>query len=188
MQPYRLIDMKLFQFTSLFLLGFTVLLRADPVRVAGNEFQREIDYHGMSLTLRGTHHFRYRRIFSVFTAALYEESEHNRRLLHFIYTRNIRAEDLRKQAMDYLTDTQTDELLEKYAEPLEAIQSAYVDVGDGDAYTLSAVPGHGTRLSLNGEEVFFSDDAEFGTWYMQIWLGDPPLSASLKSALMQGDS
>ncbi len=163
-------------------------LYADVVRVRNHEYPKEMEAQDTDWLLQGTHHFTVRLLvkLSVFTGAYYEEQDGTGRRLAFTYTRDLKAKDLVEKANEALAEQNSPEQLAAYKEPLDAIQAAYIDVKENDAYTITAIPGKGTWLHLNGEELYSNDDGEFGLWYLNIWLGDPPIDAKLKKALMGG--
>ena len=70
---------------------------------------------------------------------------------------------------------------------LDQITQAYQGVKEGDQYALTVLPGKGTRLALNGKESVFVPDADFGLWYLGIWLGEKPMSDALRDELMNKD-
>jgi len=181
--------MKLFITSLLFFATFLTPLNADTVRIKGHEYPKKLEALTTSWGLQGTHHFSVRLLvkISVFTGAYYEEMEGEGRRLKFTYTRDLKAKDLVAKAMEALQAQNTPEQLAQYKEKLDGIQSAYIDVKKNDSYTITAIPGKGTWLHLNGKELYSNTDGEFGLWYLNIWLGDPPIDATLKTALM-GDS
>ncbi|MEX2606937.1 MAG: chalcone isomerase family protein [Kiritimatiellia bacterium] len=179
--------MKRILLLQLLFLCLAAPLPAEPsVEVAGHRYPGKIRAGEQSWTLRGTHHFRYKHIFSVFTGALYTTDDPAGKRLTFTYTRTLNADDLRDQAMNTLEANNPKETLAGYEAPLSELQRAYQNVKDGDSYTLTVITGRGIWLHLNETEVFFSDNSDFGYWYLDIWLGDPPISNSLKKALTQG--
>jgi hypothetical protein len=140
---------------------------------------------GADWQLQGSHHFKYKIFFSVLTGALYQEMEGEGERLVFTYTRNIKAEDLVSSSTTHLEKTRTAEKLEEYAELLAEIQGAYTDLEKNDQYAITVLPEKGIWLERDGEVVFHSDNAEFGDWYLDIWLGDPPISEEMKKALLE---
>jgi hypothetical protein len=162
---------------------------ADDVVVRGHTYSRAKTLQGARWSLQGTHHFSVRLLvkISVFTGAYYEQVDGAGRHLKFTYTRDLKAKDLTAKAMEALREQNDEEELARWKTKLDGIQSAYVDVKEGDSYTITAIPGQGTWLHLNGEELFASEDGDFGLWYLDIWLGDPPIDAGLKKALMEGE-
>lgn len=177
--------MKLLPFLPILFVSF--ILRAEnPVKLEGHTYPRQVEDHGVTWKIQGAEHFVYKLFFSVFTGAYYEEVDGRGERLHFTYTRDLKAKDLREQAMKALRNSKDKKSFDRYAKPLKGMQEAYVDVEDGDSYTITAIPGKGTWLELNGEKSFYTEDGEFGLWYLDIWLGDPPINRSLKKALTSG--
>ena len=69
-------------------------------------------------------------------------------------------------------------------ERLELINRAYRDVREGDSYTLTYVPGKGTTLRLNGSPLVTVPGHDFAAAYFRIWLGDDPISKSMRDTLL----
>ena len=173
--------MKLF-FLSLIALLATNSLHAESVKVKNHVYPVEETAYEVDWSLVGSHHFKYKVLFSVFTGSYYQAENGGERLV-FTYTRKLKADDLRKQAENHLMATQPEEILRKYAEQTAAIQAAYEDVTKNSSYAITLVPDQGIFLARDGEVVFQSPDTEFGDWYLDIWLGTPPIDQTLKDAL-----
>ncbi len=152
------------------------------VEVHGHRYAEEKEEDGRRWKLLGAEHFRY-GVFSVFTGALYLGEDGGRQLA-FTYTRSVKAEVLRGQALRVLRGAYEEGMLTRWAESLEKMNGAFVNVVAGDQYTLTMVPGEGVWLHLNGKERVFIADSEFGTWYLSIWLGEKPMSVPLRDALL----
>lgn len=174
--------MKGFYLTLVFITLYSGVC-AEVVDVSGHRYPKELQTHGSTWELRGTDHFRYKRLFSVFTAAFYQQQKGQGRRLQFTYTRELKAEDLREQALKTLREQHDEQTLRDYKELTEQIQAAYVDVKEGDAYAITVHPETGTWLHLNGKKIFHTENASFGQWYLGIWLGPEPINLSLKEAL-----
>jgi hypothetical protein len=175
-------------YLALLLLLGSPLAAKDSVVVQGDSYPVKISAQEVEWNLIGTEHFKYKVFFSVFTAAYYQQINGDGEKLSFTYTRDLKADDLREQAMKQLVNSNDPVTLEKYKDLTAQIQAAYLDVKENDSYTVTSVPEKGIWLHLNGKELFFSDNAEFGNWYLDIWLGNPPISDSLKDALTKGAS
>jgi hypothetical protein len=172
--------------TFILLLLFTVSARAEVRTVSGHEYPLNKESKDLQWTLSGAEHFRF-RLFSVFTGALFKaESEPEARKLTFTYTRRIDAGTLVEQGMRVLREANSEAELEKRRELIDKVNAAYLDVSRGDRYTFTVIPGRGTWLHFNDEEILFIDDADFGLWYLDIWLGEKPMSTSLRNALLEG--
>lgn len=176
--------MKLFLMMFLMVAGFT---HAEVRRVAGNTYPLEAEWLEETWQLQGASHFRF-RLFSVFTGALYfSEANPDARKLRFTYTRRIPADTLVEQGMRVLRQTYAAQEIAERREILDRINAAFRDVREGDRYTITVIPDRGTWLHFGEEEVFFDTDAEFGLWYLAIWLGENPMSTGLRDALLTGE-
>ncbi|MDA3873177.1 MAG: chalcone isomerase family protein [Kiritimatiellae bacterium] len=179
--------MKSITLRPLLLIFLTFPLAAEPSEVVeGHRFPKQLESHEQTWTLQGTHHFRYKVFFSVFAAGLYTTDEPDGKRLSFTYTRNLKADDLRDQAMKTLKANNSNDIMETYRKPTTKLQTAYRYVKEGDTYTLTVITDKGIWLHLNDKEIYFHDNSTFGYWYLDIWLGDPPISDDLKSALTKG--
>jgi hypothetical protein len=65
---------------------------------------------------------------------------------------------------------------------LNKLLSSMTDVSENDV--MSVAFGASCRVSLNGKEIFSSDDHEFGRSLLSIWLGDKPPTEELKKGLL----
>ncbi|MCC5844293.1 MAG: chalcone isomerase family protein [Verrucomicrobia bacterium] len=163
------------------------LLFADDVReVAGHRYPVHLQSKDLDWSLSGADHFRF-RLFSVFTGALYTtESDADARRLTFTYTRRLGADTLVEQGMRVLREAKSAEDIDARKDLIDKVNDAYQDVSKGDRYTFTVIPDRGTWLHLNDKEILFLQDADFGLWYLNIWLGDQPMSAPLRNALLEG--
>ena len=101
------------------------------------------------------------------------------------YRRDVRVADIRKATWKALDEQYAPAEREGIRPKIDAIQAAMIDVSDGDRYRLDWSPQSGRlTLSLNGEPRFESEDAELARAYFGIWLAEPPLSESLRAALL----
>lgn len=176
----------IYLFSLLPILLTRSLLTADTREIAGHTYPVHLEAKDLSWSLSGAEHFRY-RFFSVFTGALYiTESEPEARRLTFTYTRNLGADTLVEQGLRVLREANAAAEIEARRDRIDQVNTAYRNVAKGDQYTFTVIPGRGTWLHLNDKEILFLQDADFGLWYLNIWLGDQPMSAPLRNALLEG--
>jgi hypothetical protein len=170
----------------LFFFPLSLLLADDIREVAGHRYPLTLHAKDLDWSLSGADHFRF-RLFSVFTGALYTTlSDPGARRLTFTYTRNLGADTLVEQGMRVLRGAESAEDIEARQVLIDQVNHAYQNVAKGDRYTFTIIPGRGTWLHLNDKEILFLQDADFGLWYLNIWLGDQPMSAPLRNALLEG--
>lgn len=148
---------------------------------------------GGEWVLRGEGVLRYAFVIDVYRARLYTPthvqaervlSDDVAKRLELTYFTDIEREILVEAANTVLARQLPTRLLEALAPELEALHAAYRDVEPGDQYTLVYSPGDGGRLMLNDEEVFRIEDNRVAQAYFGIWLGEEPISRSLRRKLL----
>ena len=78
--------------------------------------------------------------------------------------------------------------LEKFKTQIQQLNATLVavhELKEGDVMTFDLLPGAGTRISVNGQlrgTAIAGDD--FHVALLKIWLGDNPVQAELKKALL----
>jgi hypothetical protein len=87
------------------------------------------------------------------------------------------TEKLLRENVDAMTLTSLQPRIDRF-------NALYVDVKPGDRYALTYIPGRGTVLSLNGIEMGAIEGEDFGAAVFAMWLGQRPLSDSLKKELL----
>jgi hypothetical protein len=100
--------------------------------------------------------------------------------LQLCYLKSIGKDDLAKGAEAVLPKRLSPDLTQAVA----GLHENYQDVSPGDCYVLEYRPDSGTQLKLNNKLAFATQKKGFKSVYFGIWLGDNPLSADLKEALL----
>lgn len=160
--------------------------------VAGVPFAESLEIHGVKFRLQGAGVLRYRVVFQGYAAALYlAEGVHSSRVLedvpkrleiHYFWT--IPADAFGKAAGELLEKNIPPEQLRAIRSRVDELHRAYETVQPGDRYALTYVPGIGTELTLNNVVKARIPGADFAAAYYAIWLGERPISSSLKQALL----
>lgn len=100
--------------------------------------------------------------------------------LTLCYLKPIGREDLIKGAEAVLDK----DLASDLKQAVTNLHQNYVDVKPGDCYALEYHPVTGTQLKLNDKLVFKTKMHGFKRVYFGIWLGQNPLSESIKEQLL----
>ncbi|MBN2854723.1 MAG: chalcone isomerase family protein [Halothiobacillaceae bacterium] len=109
------------------------------------------------------------------------------------YHHAVSVADIVKASWKALDEQYTGAARARLKPKIDALQAAMQDVKPGDRYELTwqpatnegASPQQATlQLIYNGKSLFMSHDAELAQAYFGIWLGEPPLSPKLKTALL----
>lgn len=108
--------------------------------------------------------------------------------LHIEYAVDIEKDDFVEAANTILNRQFSEKQLALAKGGIDALHEAYLDVKDGDTYTLcySSLDSV-TTLSYNGEELVSIDSPFFAETYFSIWLGShKPLDEDLRDDLLAG--
>lgn len=165
---------------------------SEPVTVEGVEFQPHYELADVALALSGYGVATARIFFDVYAAALYLPAPGTTaplaadtpRRLEIEYLLAIEARDLARAANTILERQHDAARLAPVRDKVDRFHALYADVEPGDRYAMTYRPGTGTVLTLNGIEQGRIDGAEFARLYFGIWLGDDPLSESLRADLL----
>ena len=156
----------------------------------------EITASDRSLIKIGESRYVYRMFFKLYDAALYASADASNDAilkanapfkLQFRYLREIDKSIILKSSAKILEKNLSSNELEQIAERLERLNAAYRTVKAGDRSSLTYLPDRGSTLMINGAPIITIKGKDFAQLYFKIWLGEKPLSNSLKNALLGSD-
>jgi hypothetical protein len=167
---------------------------ATGAEIEGVTFRDTLATEGVALQLHGVGLLRHRIVFRGYVAGLYlgDDVEPAAALgdvpkrLELEYFWSIKGEDFGDAADAILARNLESRLLDSLRPRIDALHAAYRDVSPGDRYALTYRPGHGTTLSWNDTSLATIPGADFARAYFAIWLGEAPMSESLRDALLAG--
>lgn len=179
------------------LLGIAVAMfsgAALDAEVGGIQLDDKVSMGAQELVLNGAG-VRTRVVFKVYVASLYvpQKSADLAAVLSKA-PRRIQLNLLRTLSADQLVDALNEGLAENntaaelaavkpQADQLAAIMKAFKEVKEKDVVTLDFVEG-ATRIGLNGEARGSIAGDAFNQALTKVWLGDKPVQADLKKALL----
>ena len=146
-----------------------------------------------ALTKLGEYRYVYRLFFKLYDVALYvpptagytdvlKASTSYR--LQFRYLREIDKSIILESADKMLRKNLSEAQFNQISDRVERINQAYQTVKDGDRSSLTYRPETGTTLRINGEPVVTIEGTDFARLYFQIWLGEQPISNSLRESVL----
>jgi long-chain acyl-CoA synthetase len=169
---------------------------AFAAEVGGVKLDDKVAVGGQDLLLNGAG-VRTRVVFRVYVASLYLPQKatdlqgvlaKSPRRIQMNMLRGLSAEQLADALMEGLSDTSTAEQLaaiKPQTDELVAIMKAFKEIKERDVVTLDFVDG-ATRVGWNGELKGTLAGAAFNAALTRIWLGEKPMQADLKRALLGG--
>ncbi len=169
-----------------------VVPATEMIKVGGFEFNSVHRTVQDDLPLRGQGLLRYMVFIKAYAGALYLPSNVDSekvldsvpRRLELAYYHAITADDFAKATRKKMAENVSPTEMANLAARLEQFNSLYRDVQPGDRYALTYLPGRGTELSLNGQQLGVVPGDDFAAAVFAIWLGPKPIDRSFKEALL----
>lgn len=104
--------------------------------------------------------------------------------LEIEYFHAISAKDFAKLTKKLLKQNIDASTISRLQSRLDRLNALYRDVQPGYRYALTYVPEKGTTLALNGVDLGTIEGEDFAVAVFSMWLGQRPLSDSLKKELL----
>jgi chalcone isomerase-like protein len=176
--------------------AFVACGAALAVEAAGVKLNDKVNIAGNDLVLNGAG-VRTRVVFKVYVASLYlPKKASDLQGVLAQQPRHIELDMLRTLTADQLVDALNEGLeanntpaemaaIKAQTDQLAATMYAFKEVKEGDVVTLDFVDG-GTRVGLNGQPKGVIAGDAFNAALTKVWLGDKPVQADLKKALLGG--
>ena len=148
-----------------------------------------------TLTKLGEYRYVYRMFFKLYDAALYTTpgaeltdilSAQTSYRLQFRYLREIDKSIILESSAKMLEKNLSPAELRQISERVTRLNTAYKTVQKGDRSSLTYQADLGTTLRINGNSVITIEGADFAQLYFKIWLGELPISKSLRDTLLGG--
>ncbi len=180
------------------LLLASVVFSAQAAEVHGVKLDDSVQVGDSALVLNGAG-IRTKMVFKVYVGALYlsakktdsaavlSDTGAKRVSLHML--RSLSAEKLVHALDEGLEANNTAAELAALEPQLKAFRqhmTAGGAVKEGDVVVLDYVPGKGTQASLNGKALGTTEGEAFNKALLKVWLGDKPVDADLKKAMLGG--
>lgn len=175
-------------------IGLSALL-SGPVlaaKIDGVTFSDQAKVGDQTVAVVGTALLRYKIVFKGYVGAFYLPKGSNdskafadvpRRLdLHYYW--DIDAEKFGPAANEILANNFSSDELAPLRSKIEQFHAAYVDIKEGERYTLSYQPGVGTTLAHNGKALTTIEGLDFANTYFSIWLGENPIDDGFRDELL----
>jgi hypothetical protein len=166
---------------------------APTALLAVGNFPATYQIGGNSFEKRGEYRYVYRVFFKLYDAALYVKPSASPQdifdakipfHLSFHYLRTIEKSIILDSADKMLNRNLSDPELRTIADRVDKINAAYQTVENGDRSSLTYEPDVGTTLKINDRPVITIEGEDFAQLYFQIWLGENPISSSMKAVLI----
>jgi hypothetical protein len=181
---------------AMVLAAFAFSVAAHAAEVGGVKLDDKVSLGGQELVLNGAG-IRTKVVFKVYVASLFLPQKaadlqgalaKGPRRIQMNLLRTLSADQLVDALVDGLNESNTPEQLaaiKAQTEQLVSIMKAFKEVKEKDIVTLDFVDG-GTRIGWNGDAKGTIAGEAFNHALTRIWLGDKPVQADLKKAMLGG--
>ncbi|MGA8282398.1 MAG: chalcone isomerase family protein [Desulfobacterales bacterium] len=187
--------MKRIKYTAVGLLSLVIINQPLAVRaaeIADIKFEKQYNAPETGLELKGVGLLRYLGLFKVYAGAFYLEEgtpinealADRAKRIEVEYLRAFKGEDFGPATVEMMEKNVGKATIVKLHQQIDYHNSLYEDVGPGDRYALTYIPGRGTELALNGEPKGVIEGADFATALFSIWIGQEPIDESFKRQIM----
>ena len=182
------------------LLLFCLLFCGSPVlalELAGVNLADTLEgADGAQLSLNGAG-VRSKFVFKIYVAGLYlqqpadkvstvlEPDAQKHIVMHFVYDK-VEKEKLVDAWNEGFAANLGDGARQELAPSIATFNAMFDTVVKGDTIVLAYVPGKGTSVTVAGKEKGVVEGKPFNDALLSIWLGQKPVTAELKSALLGG--
>ena len=181
------------------LIALFALCLGAPVlaaEVGGVKLQDKVSVGGQELVLNGAG-IRTKAIFKVYVGSLYVPAKagdvaavlaKGPRRIQMNLLRNLSADDLVNALVDGLKEANTEQevaAVKAQTDQMVAIMKAFGEVKEGNVVTLDFVDG-ATLIGFNGAAKGTIAGEPFNRALTRIWVGDKPVQADLRKAMLGG--
>jgi long-chain acyl-CoA synthetase len=181
---------------GMILLGMLLAAGVQAAEVGGVKLEDKVALGGKDLVLNGAG-IRTRAIFKVYVGSLYVPAKATNlagvlqaapRRVQLNVLRNLSADQLIDALLDGMKENNSPAELaavKAQTDQMVATMKAFNDVKEGNVVTLDFVDG-ATKIGFNGAAKASIAGEAFNAALMKVWLGDNPVQADLKKAMLGG--
>lgn len=173
------------------LAGSVFATPAWPEELAGQNFPAAVTFQGQPLALKGTGiktHF----FIKVLVAGFYTEKDaaegaildESAKRIEVAYFYPVPGKKLARETRERIRQNTTAQEYAKIEARINTMDDYFVDLRPGDRYVLTYVPAMGTFFTYNGKEQGLIEGRDFARALFSVWIGERPLSETLKTQLL----
>ncbi len=167
---------------------------AQAATVEGVQLPDSVQLQGERLVLNGAG-VREKFFFDIYVAGLYlprpqanahrilEQDQPWRMVMHFLY-RKVSREKMAEGWQEGFQANLAPKALQLLQPRIDRFKSFFPTLHRGDRVILDHLPGRGVLVTINGRPAGLVEGADFARALLAIWLGDRPVTANLKRALL----
>lgn len=171
-----------------FLVGFAAV--ADAVEMPGGMFAPQHREEGIEMTLQGTG-VKTVAFFKAFAAGFYQKEMNQDLLLDAVpkrieveYFVNIPGKKLNNYTIERMKLNINAQEFSQIKAEIALMGKYFVDLNPGDRFSLTFIPGIGTKFAHNGRLTGIIKGDAFARALFAVWIGEKPFDEKLKRQIL----
>jgi hypothetical protein len=179
---------------SIFLFCLCITISANASEISGVSFQASYKEEGVNLSLQGTG-LKTKFFIKAFVAGFYKNNLENEDILGEVSKRveveyfvNISGKKLNNFTIDTMKKNITEEEYSQILNEVDLMCQYFVDLKPGDRFSLTYIPGIGTKFEHNKKLRGVIKGSDFGKALFSVWVGEKPFDENLKNKILGSDN
>jgi hypothetical protein len=100
------------------------------------------------------------------------------------YFVNIPGKKLNNYTIEQIKANISDDQFNQLKDKIKLMSEYFVDLKSGDRFSLTYIPGVGTKFAHNDQLTGIIEGSEFGKAIFSVWIGDKPFDSHLKQQVL----
>lgn len=168
----------------------TLSFNANADNILGVNFEKVYSDEGISMNLQGTG-LKTMVFFKAFAAGYYKNDQEIQedlgefsKRIEVEYFVKIPGKKLNNFTIDIMKDNITKEEFNAISNEIDLMGKYFVDLKPGDRFSLTYIPGVGTKFAHNNKVTGVIKGNAFAKALFSVWIGEKPFDSSLKEKIL----
>ncbi|MCB9756939.1 MAG: chalcone isomerase family protein [Candidatus Omnitrophica bacterium] len=177
-------------FVTTFLCSIFISFNANAAQIVGVNFEETYQDEGISMTLQGTG-LKTVVFFKAFVAGFYTDAidqeivlGQTAKRIEVEYFVKIPGKKLNNFTIDTMKENITNEQFNSIAAEVDLMGQYFVDLKPGDRFSLTYIPGVGTKFAHNDQLTGVIQGNDFAKALFSVWIGEKPFDQNLKNQIL----
>lgn len=177
-------------FVVMFLCAIVISVKANAAQIVGVNFEETYKDESINMTLQGTG-LKTVVFFKAFVAGFYTDVidqeivlGQTAKRIEVEYFVKIPGKKLNNFTIDTMKKNVTNEQFNAIATEVDLMSQYFVDLKPGDRFSLTYIPGVGTKFAHNDQLTGVIQGKDFARALFSVWIGENPFDQNLKNQIL----
>lgn len=173
-----------------FLCAIVISVKANAAQIVGVNFEESYKDENINMTLQGTG-LKTVVFFKAFVAGFYTDVidqeivlGQTAKRIEVEYFVKIPGKKLNNFTIDTMKKNVTNEQFNAIATEVDLMSQYFVDLKPGDRFSLTYIPGVGTKFAHNDQLTGVIQGKDFARALFSVWIGENPFDQNLKNQIL----